>query len=72
MGEKGNDTLRKIFTERFRSGSGQSQRSPTAVICGERERAMQYLVFYCVQRAMRFVEREKEEERKKKSPTKLI
>jgi hypothetical protein len=37
MGEEGNDTLGKIFTERFGSGSGWSQRSPAAMICGERE-----------------------------------
>jgi hypothetical protein len=29
--------LRKIFTERFGSGSGRSIRSPTVAICGERE-----------------------------------
>jgi hypothetical protein len=37
MGEEGNDTLGKIFTERFGSGSGWSQRSPVTMICGERE-----------------------------------
>jgi hypothetical protein len=38
MEEEGDHILGKIFMERFGSGTGRSQSSPAATICGEIER----------------------------------